>query len=1451
MKKKRKLGRKLLSVLLALAMVVGLMPGMRLTAYAADEVSENISLVASASSNLSTISGTHYSVSCGYMVADDKGMRVNSFGALTINARKGETISKVILSYSEGGYRNTLSASIGTFDGNSTITGINAQQVSISSTSTTGVIISAVTVYFEGDLNNPTVTLTGGAYAKSSGGLLTQSYLPGAMDTVTYTALTGATFPEFETYTLNGVTVERTSDTVVTISGTPTANTAIIVPDAVSSSKIVTWNSTTISSISSIITKDYTYTANGITLNKTGKGKIAGNEIKGYDSTASFEFTTATGKFTNIEIAASAIYNGGNWTTVGNTLKWNGTPSNSVSLSGSGLYLEGVSSINFVIEMPTVSVTITPGSNMTKTTDSGAASQTGLSGAMRDVVYTADNGYYFPTNYSVAEVSGIKVTWDSYTQITVSGTPTADVEIELTAPMAKTTPDAPTAAAATDCTTADNNDGKLTGVTAAMEYKKSDAADWTVGTGSDITGLVPGTYYVRVKATETTNASANQELTIAEYTAPIYTVTYKVVNGTWSDDSTTDKTETVQSGLSPASVPTGMKASSGYTGGAWDTNPAEATITGTTTFTYTFTAKQPATVTKVPEKKTLTYNGQSQKLVTDGTTADGTIKYALGNDAETAPADGAFSTTVPSRTNAGTYYVWYKVIGDDNHNDSKPTKIDGVKIAKADPTVTTAPQAKTLTYNGEGQELITAGTSDDGKLVYAVGNDGETAPTIYYNTLPIKTDAGTYYVWYKVIGDDNHNDSKPTKIDGVKISKADATVTVPAVTAVNETVSKKADGKITSVTDAMEYRKDGETTYTAVAEDATEITDLEAGKYYVRYKSDNNHNASDETEVTINAGRKLIATFKNADGTTLQTVEVDYNAVPTFTGDTPTKAKTAQYTYTFKGWNKTITALTDDATYTATYTNTVNQYTVRFVNDDGTVLQSGKVAYGTVPKYTGKTPTKSATAQYTYTFKGWNKTITAVTGAATYTATYDSAKVKYTVTATKPTNGTLTADKTNAAWGETVTVTPKANDGYAIKGVYLNGKQMAVNDKGKYQFEMPKNNVKVTAVFEKKQFTVTATKPTNGTLTADKTNAAWGETVTVTPKANNGYAIKGVYLNGKQMAVNDKGKYQFEMPKNNVKVTAVFEKKQCSIVRVSGDNRFATAAAISKKTFTKADTVVLTYGYNYADALAGVPLASKLNAPILLSNTDSVPSETLAEIKRLGAKKVIILGGTNAISEKAEKQLKAKKLTTQRIVGDTRFSTAVEIAKKINTKPTEVFLVYGYKYADALSVSTVAAIKGAPIVYLPKDGELDADTAAYLKSIKGSVKKAYVIGGKSIISDSVKNKASNALGLKSVQRIAGDDRYLTCLKVNETFKDLFTGSIVCAATGTNFPDALAGGVYAAKNKAPLLLVNTAVDDLSKEQLSWLKAKDAKQVTVFGGTNSVSDKHAEKIAKARV
>lgn len=77
----------------------------------------------------------------------------------------------------------------------------------------------------------------------------------------------------------------------------------------------------------------------------------------------------------------------------------------------------------------------------------------------------------------------------------------------------------PTVAGKTDCTTAANNDGTLTGVTSLMEWKKSDGT-WADGDGSAITGQTNGTYYVRVKATGTALASDNQELVIAAYVAP-------------------------------------------------------------------------------------------------------------------------------------------------------------------------------------------------------------------------------------------------------------------------------------------------------------------------------------------------------------------------------------------------------------------------------------------------------------------------------------------------------------------------------------------------------------------------------------------------------------------------------------------------------------------------------------------------------------------------------------------------------------------------------------------------------------------------------------------------------------------------------------------------------------------------------------------------------------------
>jgi len=152
-----------------------------------------------------------------------------------------------------------------------------------------------------------------------------------------------------------------------------------------------------------------------------------------------------------------------------------------------------------------------------------------------------------------------------------------------------------------------------------------------------------------------------------------------------------------------------------------------------------------------------------------------------------------------------------------------------------------------------------------------------------------------------------------------------------------------------------------------------------------------------QIEETIEPVAKFTITFENWDGTVLQSSELAYNEIPEYTGETPTKAADAQYTYTFAGWSPAITAVTDDATYTATFVKTAKMYTVEFVDEDGTVLQSSEFAYGETPVCNVE-PTKNADAQYTYTFAGWTPAITAVTDDATYTATFTTTAKMYTVT---------------------------------------------------------------------------------------------------------------------------------------------------------------------------------------------------------------------------------------------------------------------------------------------------------------------------------------------------------------------------------------------------------------------------------------------------------------------
>jgi len=158
-----------------------------------------------------------------------------------------------------------------------------------------------------------------------------------------------------------------------------------------------------------------------------------------------------------------------------------------------------------------------------------------------------------------------------------------------------------------------------------------------------------------------------------------------------------------------------------------------------------------------------------------------------------------------------------------------------------------------------------------------------------------------------------------------------------------------------------------------------------------------------QSDLTVTAQYKKIIiyytiTFVNEDGTVLQTSQVAEGEMPVYTGETPMKATTVEYTYTFIGWTPEFAPVTTDATYTATYTATKRKYQIHFLNYNGVELQSSEVEYGALPEYMGETPTRPSTAQYNYVFDGWNPEIVSVTKDANYTATYVSFLRQYTVT---------------------------------------------------------------------------------------------------------------------------------------------------------------------------------------------------------------------------------------------------------------------------------------------------------------------------------------------------------------------------------------------------------------------------------------------------------------------
>ena len=294
------------------------------------------------------------------------------------------------------------------------------------------------------------------------------------------------------------------------------------------------------------------------------------------------------------------------------------------------------------------------------------------------------------------------------------------------------------------------------------------------------------------------------------------------------------------------------------------------------------------------------------------------------------------------------------------------------------------------------------------------------------------------------------------------------------------------------------------------------------------------------------------------------------------------------------------------------------------------------------------------------------------------------------------------------------------------------------------------------------------------------------------------------------------------------------------VERISGTNRYLTAVNVSQMGWPEcqegAKKVILAVGTNFPDSLAGVTLALQLNAPILLTGKDTLPPSTKAEIQRLGAEQVIILGGTGAVSEAVADDVRTiPGVSVRRIAGENRYDTARLIAMRSELNYDSIFLASGLDFPDALSAAAYAARRGQPILLTGKTAL--SDSVKLLLQAKPGIRNILVVGGPGAIADSVLTELS-ALGY-GAERVFGTNRYETSLALAELLW-LDESSEVFLATGTNFPDALAGGVLAAKGSGGVLLVRNTAVSVPDPVANFMGARAIRTGLILGGATAVSN-----------
>jgi putative cell wall-binding protein len=214
----------------------------------------------------------------------------------------------------------------------------------------------------------------------------------------------------------------------------------------------------------------------------------------------------------------------------------------------------------------------------------------------------------------------------------------------------------------------------------------------------------------------------------------------------------------------------------------------------------------------------------------------------------------------------------------------------------------------------------------------------------------------------------------------------------------------------------------------------------------------------------------------------------------------------------------------------------------------------------------------------------------------------------------------------------------------------------------------------------------------------------------------------------------------------------------------------------------------------------------------------------------------VVLGGPSVVSDAQLAKLGAYTTgTVQRIYGSDRYATAAAVSRATFASGVAVaYVASGTTFPDALAGGAAAGMAGAPVLLTGATSSVPAATRNELARLKPG--RIVVVGGSGVIPNG-QLSVLDGFTTGSVTRVAGADRYATAVAVSQAGFAADAPGTVYLATGTLFPDGLAGAAPAARARGPLLL--TTPTSLPDAVAAELRRLNPSTVVVLGGSGSVS------------